>query len=226
MSGILFGAVVIPRKLHIVWVGDESRRPDNCIQTWRNHNPGWDIQVWGNKELSSTPWRNAKHMVEMARRELCGVADLMRYEILYEHGGFAVDADSVCLKPLPSWLLDATEFTCWENEIASPGLLAVGYLAAQKSSPFIGQIIEDIYAEPTVVDKAAWVTTGPTRLTDVWQRFKYQNLTIYPSHYFIPDHYMGQRYTGDGHVFARQFWGSTRKIYDSLYMQECVDERE
>ena len=216
---------MIPKKLHIVWVGDESKRPNNCINTWRTHNPDWDIEVWGNDRLTSTSWRNAKHLQDMWKVELNGVADLMRYEILYEHGGFAVDADSVCVKPLEDWLLNATEFTCWENEHARPGLLAAGYLAAQKSSPFIGQIIEDIHAERTVVDRPAWQTVGPQRLTDIWQRFQY-GLTIYPSHYFIPRHFTGMEYKGDGHIFAKQFWGSTRKIYDSLYMAEAIEEKE
>jgi mannosyltransferase OCH1-like enzyme len=220
-----FGDNVIPKKLHIVWVGDESKRPDNCINTWRTHNPDWDIKVWGNADLANNAWRNARHMQDMWKHELCGVADLMRYEILYEHGGFAVDADSVCLKPLPDWLLEADEFTCWESEHERLGLLAIGYLAAQQASPFIGQIIEDIYADKTVVDRPAWQSTGPARLTEIWQRFKY-GLTIYPSHYFIPRHFAGAEYKGTGHVFAKQFWGSTHGIYDSLYMSEAIDERE
>jgi len=220
-----FGDNVIPKKLHIVWVGDESKRPDNCINTWRTHNPDWDIKIWGNADLANNAWRNARHMQDMWKHELCGVADLMRYEILYEHGGFAVDADSVCVKPLPDWLLEADEFTCWESEHERLGLLAIGYLAAQKASPFIGQIIEDIYADKTVVDRPAWQSTGPARLTEIWQRFKY-GLTIYPSHYFIPRHFAGAEYKGTGHVFAKQFWGSTHGIYDSLYMSEAIDERE
>lgn len=220
-----FGDNVIPKKLHIVWVGDESKRPDNCINTWRTHNPDWDIKVWGNADLANNAWRNARHIQDMWKHELCGVADLMRYEILYEHGGFAVDADSVCVKPLPDWLLEADEFTCWESEHERLGLLAIGYLAAQKASPFIGQIIEDIYADKTVVDRPAWQSTGPARLTEIWQRFKY-GLTIYPSHYFIPRHFAGAEYKGTGHVFAKQFWGSTHGIYDSLYMSEAIDERE
>ena len=109
---------MIPKKLHIVWVGDESKRPDNCISTWVRLNPDWEIRVWGNADLAKESWRNAKHIVDMSSRELNGVADLMRYEILYYHGGFAIDADSVCVKPLEDWLLNAPEFTCWENEIA------------------------------------------------------------------------------------------------------------
>jgi mannosyltransferase OCH1-like enzyme len=217
--------MVIPKKLHIVWIGDESKRPDNCISSWRSLNPSFDIKVWGNSDLVNTQWRNAKHMQDMWKQELNGVADMMRYEILYEHGGFAVDADSVCVKPIPDWMLQASEFTCWENEHLRPGLLAAGYLAAQKASPFIGQIIEDIYADRTVVDRMAWESVGPQRLTDVWQRFQY-GLTIYPSHYFIPRHYTGIEYKGEGQVFAKQFWGSTHGIYDSLYMTEAIEEKE
>jgi mannosyltransferase OCH1-like enzyme len=218
---------MIPKILHIVWVGDEAKRPNNCINSWVQKNPSWQVKVWGNADLSSRSWRNADHMVSYARLgEFCGVADLMRYEILYEEGGFAIDADSVCMKPLEDWLLQATEFTCWENEIQRPGLLAIGYLAAQKGSALIGQIIEDIYADATVGELPPWQATGPVRLTEVWERFQYTNLTIYPSHYFIPEHFAGSRYTGEGHVFAKQFWGSTRKIYDSLYMQEALDEKE
>lgn len=218
---------MIPRKLHIVWVGDESKRPDNCINTWRNKNPGWEIKVWGNDDLSGQTWRNAHHMEQFAKRqELCGIADLMRYEILYEHGGLAVDADTVCLKPLPSWLLDASEFCCWENEHARPGLLANCFVGAEAKSPFIGQIIEDLHASTWDDNLLAWQFSGPLRLTEVWQRFEYPNLTIYPSHYFIPRHFTGVQYSGKGHVFARQFWGSTKGIYDSLYMTEAIEERE
>jgi mannosyltransferase OCH1-like enzyme len=207
---------MIPKKLHIVWVGDKSKRPDNCIDTWRTHNPDWEIKVWENEDLANTQWRNAKHMKYMAGRELNGVADLMRYEILYNHGGFAVDADSVCVEPLPDWLLETTEFTCWENEIARPGLLAAGYLAAEKSSPFIGQIIEDIHADD-IYGKPAWQSTGPLRLTKVWNSYQYVNLTIYPSHFFIPEHFTGIKYTGSGQVFAKQFWASTKNVYDTLH---------
>lgn len=216
---------MIPKKLHIVWVGDESKRPDNCISTWACKNPDWALRVWGNDDLAKESWRNAKHIVDMSSRELNGVADLMRYEILYYHGGFAIDADSVCVKPLEDWLLNAPEFTCWENEIARPGLLACGYLAAERGSPFIGQIIEDLYEAPTVVDDMAWKTTGPLLLTNTWQKYKYTGLTVYPSHYFIPRHFTGVEYNGGGHVFAKQYWGSTHGLYDKLHMEQ-LEERE
>ncbi len=213
---------MIPKKLHITWVGDESKRPDNCIATWFKHNPGWTIKVWGNDDLREYGWINSHHMREMAPRELNGVADMMRWEILYHEGGFVVDADSICVRPLDDWLLEHEAFACWENEFLRPGLVAAGYVASIPENPFFGQIIQDIKAEPSVIQAMAWQTVGPLRLTQSWQKYAYSGLSILPSHYFIPEHFAGQRYSGQGPVYAHQEWASTRRSYDELHLKRIV----
>lgn len=210
---------MIPKKLHFIWVGDETKRPDNCIATWRALNPGWEIVLWGNDSLQERGWINGRHMSEMAARELNGVADMMRWEILYEHGGVVLDADSVCVRPLDDHLLDCEAFACWESEIARPGLIAAGYFGARPQNPFVGQIIADIYNEPTVIDRLAWETVGPQRLTESYRKYRYHGLRIYPSHYFIPEHFTGVKYDGPDPVYAEQLWGSTLGIYDDLHRQ-------
>jgi mannosyltransferase OCH1-like enzyme len=210
---------VIPRVLHIIWVGDERKRPDNCIRTWRDRNPTWQLKLWGNAELAHGRWWNARHMREMSQRELNGVADLMRWEILYREGGFVVDADSACVRGLDDWLLEHQAFACWENELARPGLIAAGYMAARAGDPFVGQIVRDLHDEPSVVHDMAWKTVGPLRLTESYLHYRYAALTVLPSHFFIPEHFSGAAYTGPGIVYARQFWGSTRRAYDSLHQE-------
>ena len=209
---------MIPKVLHTIWVGDETRRPDECIRSWAEQNPGWTVCLWGNDDLASYGWHNAGHMREMARREWNGVADMMRWEILYNEGGFVVDADSQCVRGLDDWLVEHEAFACWENELARPGLIAAGYVACQAGNPLIGQIINDIHAEPSVTHDLAWKTVGPARLTLTYLRHRYMDLTVLPSHYFIPEHFTGLRYEGRGPVYARQFWGSTRRIYETLHM--------
>lgn len=213
---------MIPKKLHIIWVGDESKRPDNCINTWIAKNPGWSVRIWGNEDLVTTQWINAGHMREMSKKELNGVADLMKWEILYFEGGFVVDADSICIRPLEDWLLDAEAFACWENEIDRPKLIAAGYVASVPENPFFGQIIQDIKAEKSVVHDMAWKTVGPLRLSTAFHEHRYANLTIWPSHFFIPEHFAGQVYGGGGHIFARQEWASTRGTYDTLHLKEIA----
>lgn len=211
---------MIPKTLHIIWVGDETRRPDNCIDSWRTHNPGWTVRIWGNAELTGREWANGDHMRAMAQRELNGVADMMRWEILFAEGGLVVDADSLCIRPLDDDLLDCEAFACWESEIQRPGLIAAGYFGSVAQNPFVGQIILDIRNEPSVVDRPAWQSVGPQRLTDAYRAYRYQALTIYPSHYFIPEHFSGLCYEGTGRVYARQLWGSTNGTYDRIYLED------
>jgi mannosyltransferase OCH1-like enzyme len=103
-----------------------------------------------------------------------------------------------------------------------PGLIAAGYVATVPENPFIGQIIQDIQALPTITHAMAWQTVGPQRITDAYFKYRYSNLTILPSQFFIPQHFSGIEYTGGGTVYATQEWGSTRRSYDTLYMKKVA----
>lgn len=201
---------MIPKILHLIWVGDDSRRPDNCIRTWRDHHPDWNVRLWGNTELDGIDWINRRHMDAMRTREWNGVADLMRWEILLTHGGIVVDADSVCVRRLDDAMLDCPAFACWENEIVRPGLIAAGYFGAEPANPLVARIVGDIAGEDSVVHELAWQTVGPQRLTDTYRAARYSPLRILPSHYFIPQHFTGVTYEGNDPVYAYQLWGSTR----------------
>lgn len=211
---------MIPKCFHFIWVGDETRRPDNCIQTWRNAHPDWEFRLWGNAELEGRDWINRRHMTQMAPRELNGVADMMRWEILLEHGGLVFDADSLCLRPLDLAMLDCEAFACWESEIARPGLIAAGYFGCTAGNALVKRIVEDIAASPSVIGDMAWKTVGPQRLTDCYRKFAYTPLRIYPSHTFIPRHFTGLTYDGADPVYAHQLWGSTLRTYEDMHRTE------
>lgn len=211
---------MIPKLFHFIWVGDDGKRPDNCIRTWIDRHPGWEFRLWGNDELEGCDWTNAAHMAAMLPRELNGVADMMRWEILRQHGGIVVDADSICTRPLDDDLLDCPAFACWESEIARPGLIAAGYFGCEPGNAFVSAIVDDIAASPSVVEDMAWKTVGPQRLTDCYRKFQYTPLRIYPSHYFIPRHFTGLTYEGAGPVYAHQLWGSTLQTYDDIHQAD------
>ena len=199
---------MIPKKLHFVWVGDESIRPDQCIDSWRKLNPDYEIVIWGNASLADYSWVNKKHIDAMHSRELCGVADIMRYEILFNEGGIALDADSVCLRSLEDWLLEPRAFAAWENEIIRPGLIATGAMGAEPNNDFFGECIKCLSKKWRVTSKRAWKTVGPKFLTDVYHKTSY-DLTIYPAHFFYKSHHSGWKYSGTGPCFSDQLWGST-----------------
>ena len=195
--------------MNIIWVGDESKRPDRLINTWRKH---YDVRLWCNKDLAQRKWFLGNHIRHYIKRgEWNGVADCMRWELLYEHGGVWLDADSECLLPLPDWLWDCYFAGCWENEVARPGLIACGMLAARKECPFIGRIIASIYKDSTD-ERMAWDAVGPMAITREHTHGD-ANVTILPSHFFIPEHFTGVKYNGGAPVYARQHWGSTHDSY-------------
>jgi hypothetical protein len=113
-------------------------------------------------------------------------------------------------------MLQCEAFACWENEVARPGLIAAGYFGTVPRNPFLAHLIDEIKKKPTVTDRMAWESVGPQHLTDTWKKFGYGNLTILPSHFFIPRHFTGAEYTGTGPIYARQEWGSTLGRYEQL----------
>jgi mannosyltransferase OCH1-like enzyme len=202
---------MIPKKIHMIWIGDELKRPEKYINSWFVLNHDFEIKVWGNKDLQSLNWHNKKLMNELWNvGYFNGVADLMRYELLHEFGGVYVDADSLCLKKLEHWLLETDNFVAWENEHVRPGLLGNGVIGAKSKSSFMLNVILEAGKILNITESLPWLTVGPTLITNVWSKNKFP-LTVYPSHYFYPNHHTGFRYTGNGHVFCEQLWQSTPK---------------
>ena len=226
----------IPRTLHFVWIGDNKLCPENCIKTWRDNHPDWTVKVWGNDDWEKGDWRNKHHMKQVAATgQLCGVADLLRWEILLNEGGIAIDADSVSMTPLPDWLLTCNLFACWENELERPGLISNGLVGAKPGNPVIAHLVEGLHQRKNIADRfiwyklkrkrlTAWKTTGPLAFTNAVRETDYNNITILPSHFSIPLHYSGRIYTGDGPVFCSQLYTGTGTAEYKELLQLSPDE--
>lgn len=201
----------IPKIIHQIWFGDVKKRPSEMMKTWQEKNPTWEYKIWTENNIFEL---KNKKQYELAT-EYSGKADIARYEILYNHGGFYIDADSVCLKPLEDWLLDNDSFACYESETVVPGLIANGYLASCQHNVLMKLLMDEISKVTSFTP--AWMTTGPLLLTNSVRKYSYNSLKIYPSHYFIPKHCRGTtRYSGSDHVFAEQYWGSSFNLYGTL----------
>jgi hypothetical protein len=69
----------------------------------------------------------------------------------------------------------------------------------------------DINAEKAVVDREAWLSTGPMRLTETWKGNQYQELSMLPKHYFIPNHFERPEMLARDICLRSSFWGATSK---------------
>jgi mannosyltransferase OCH1-like enzyme len=198
---------MIPKIIHQIWLGDQSKRPQKFIDTWKKMNPTWEHRLWTEENMPQS-WIKAQFD---ACPSLAGKADILRYQLLYMHGGFFIDADAECIRSLDDELVDNEAFCCWENEFLRPGLMSNGYLASVPKNQFLLGMLNRIGQRPDMNyhPLETWRITGPMLLTETVCAMRYNSLTIYPSHYFIPKHYNGLEYKGNGKVYACQYWGTT-----------------
>lgn len=202
---------MIPKIIHQIWIGDQSKMPKQFMDSWKEKNPSWQYMLWADENLP--PMINKRQFD--AYTPLNGKADILRYEVLKQYGGFFIDADSECIKPLEDFLLDNDSFACYESEIHRPWLIANGYLAGVPNCKLFDLLIKEISGmDPFLMNLyASWILTGPVLLTSIVKRFNYSKLKVYPSHYFIPSHFCGGNYSENDHVFCRQYWGTTTNSY-------------
>ncbi len=207
---------MIPKILHIIWVGDETQRPDQLIDSWRMHHPEWDLRVWGNQQLVDTDWRCRHQLHDLGLRDCAGVADAMRWEILLNHGGICVAADSVCLRPLDEALLDLEAFTCWESELVAPGRLCAAYVGCNPGNGLVARIVDDIAQDTELGRQSLSDAVGSGRLTQTWQDSGYDALTVLPSACFVPRHPKSASTPLAIEPYACELWATSLGILPEL----------
>jgi len=112
----------IPKKIHQIWIGPLPA-PTKWLNTWKEKNPDWEYIFWDNDKVFSRKWRNQKMIdcykarAEKRRNFVSArgfvftgekatlfawhvIADIIRYEILHEEGGYLASADAKCIAPL------------------------------------------------------------------------------------------------------------------------------
>jgi glycosyltransferase involved in cell wall biosynthesis len=201
-----------PKVMHCIWVGDRPA-PMKWIDTWKEKHPDWEHILWDNDKVFGRTWINQKHVDYYREKQIWhGLADVIRYEILHEYGGFLHAADSECLRPVDELIdCDHDAWGVYENEKVRPGLISPLY-ACRKGNDFAWQLIQGLKAKKEVGEP--WMTTGNLYMKQMHERLKDRRFKVFPSYYFNPKHYTGEEYTGDFKPYSRQFWGSTLKAYD------------
>ena len=83
-------------------------------------------------------------------------------------------------------------------------------------------LIEGIAAKPVSyreTEQMAWQNVGPLFFTQTIIKERYP-ISVFPSWMFIPEHYSGLTYKGDGKPYCHQYWGSTQETRGIDYYNE------
>jgi mannosyltransferase OCH1-like enzyme len=230
---------MIEKNLHHIWVGPLPP-PLKWMNTWKNNHPDWNYILWDNEKVFSRKWK-CQEQIEFYKNKGIwhGVADLIRYEILFEFGGFMPGADSECLRKIDELFENDFELFAvstkanvkdWAREDGKPIVELPIFLnqpeesrpiapiyAAKKGNEFVGKLIETLSKKKVL--REPWKTTGNVFCMEM-VRDHQPEIMIFPMHYFLPYHPrtygtpVPYKYIGTDKVYATHKWGTTRKCYN------------
>lgn len=202
----------IEKKMTQIWIGPRPA-PVKWMDTWREHHPDWEYEVFTQQDLESRTFVN-QHLIDHYYRMglYSGVSDLIRYELLYERGGFFPEADFLCVANTEELFNAPAEYcyTCYEQERIRPGFVQP-ILACNPGNEFVKTLVDILHPlRPDELSPYPWKSTGNEWLSYIIPRFN-PKLVIWPSHYFIPTHYDRSMptYNGVDKIYAHHLWGST-----------------
>lgn len=209
---------VIPKNLFQIWIGPYDP-PAKWMTTWKELHPNWNYILVNNEYVSNFKFAN-KEVIDylIDKKKYDGASDVIRYELLYQLGGFLPCSDSICYSNVDDLFIgDSTEmlYVVHESEIARPDMFLPVY-ASTPRHPFLGILLDEISKLSLTADlKIPYTSVGNFFVSKHLYKKNYSNITKFPSHYFIPDHRItGLQYSGEGKVYANQMFGSTLKRYD------------
>jgi mannosyltransferase OCH1-like enzyme len=210
----------IPKNLWHVWIGPNPA-PKTWMDTWPEKHPDWDYKIIDNNFIANKKFYN-QHLIDgylnsNIPHKYAGAADLIRYEILYEYGGFIAEADSICLENTDDlWTMPAEFcYSVYESETFRPGYISP-ILSSNSKNDMLLFVIENLNKlnVDTLKSQPVHRVTGNYFLKELLRNHTF-NIKIFPSYYFIPCHFsnLNIKYTGKEKVYADQLWGSTRNLY-------------
>ena len=90
----------IPKIIHQLWIGNKPP-PTKFMDTWKNkhESQGFEYIRWNEQEMKKRGFVSQLQNKIIEMEEINGKADILRWELLYEYGGFFVDADAnfICI---------------------------------------------------------------------------------------------------------------------------------
>ena len=173
---------LIPRRIHQSWISNEVVHMSSMwIKTWLQHNPDWEYWFWTPAEAMPFLKKHYSEYVALYEsfRDSAQSEDLMRYLVLHHYGGFFVDLDMKCLKPLDTWALMYSCFVSKEpyEHIFLYGnttihTVANGLLVCRPGHPFLLSAVKQLASLKKSNKLPLFNGTGSRLLADVLQDYR------------------------------------------------------
>lgn len=183
---------MIPKRIHQIWVGPNPIPAKSLafIQHIKELHPDYEYRIWTDKDITPDNFTNYEYI--LATNIYAQKADIMRYEILYRHGGIYLDIDMQVLKPLDA-LLTNNLIVCNEDSNISK-YMTNAFIASCPLNSNLGNCVLHIRDQAALLNNSSTVSqvTGP------WFFRKCITLddtvNVLPTHVIYPTHFLQKGY--------------------------------
>lgn len=192
----------IPRIIHQIWISSpfiKSVQIPPIIQLYMDtfkSNKDFEYKLWKNEDLNKDnfpiTFKYIKKLLSKKKIIFAMIADLMRLEILYHHGGIYIDVTMECVKPLNFILkyknpfIMSNEKSCGLRCRGKDGMLYVSnsFIASVPKYKVLERLLSDEYLESIDFKLSANIATGPYYIRKGIKR--HSDVKLLPTKYIYP----------------------------------------
>lgn len=181
---------MIPKIIHYIWIGGKPlpKLAEKCIKSWKVYCPDYEIKKWDESNLNLTKYEFVQEAYKANKYAFA--SDVLRADILYNHGGIYLDVDVELIKPIDEFLNLSSFAGIETSSLIGPGLI----WGAKAGDAHMKAIIE-IYKNTKFDIDNMMQLTSPKIFTSYFEKLgfektnKTQNVsgvTFFSSQYFSP----------------------------------------
>lgn len=229
-----------------LWIGPRlSSMEKLCIQSFLKHGHEFHLYVYA--QLDGVPAQtklcdankivpSSRIFLYRANNSYAGFANMFRYKLLLDRGGWWVDTDTICLRPFdfPEPYVFSSENSVVESSLTADSCVNNGIIRTLPNSDLMRYTWE--HCERADNSKLQWGDTGPqlmARAIDIFSLRQY----IQPPNMFCPIPFLSWKLALEPGVIW-QFGSETRAVHlwnemwrrnnyskDATYDRGCLYER-
>jgi len=226
-----------------LWIGKElSPNEILCINSYLHHGHVFELFVYDNvqnipggvKVKDATKIIPKTEIFTFSNREhkqsFAAFADMFRFKLLFELGGWWSDMDAVCLKPYD---MEQEYVFIEEKQKRANNRVCNGIIKCPVSAPIMKACYDRVAEMRETIDSQIWTATGPILLGEMVDKYQLGEFVV-PPEYFSPIGYyeidrlftsfMPSPATYSIHLY-NEVWSMRDISKYGIYPRSCLLER-
>lgn len=180
---------MVVKRIHQIWVGPNAipEKSLEFIAKIKELHPDYEYKLWTDVDLTEENFSNLSYI--NSTPVYAQKADIMRYEILYKHGGIYLDIDFEVFKPLDSLLTH--DFVVCNEDGSINDYMSIGFIYSIPGLQDLKNCIDNIHTCPLGGKVNVSTATGPSYFR---RCINLANARVLPTNTMYPVHFSQKGY--------------------------------